>query len=90
METRQWMTIPVDEFESLHARLRESEAENDQWQKKLTEVWAERERLRAEVADWHHVADLRSAEIERLRAVLDKKYFLSEIESRPDATADTN
>jgi hypothetical protein len=46
--TDQYMSIPVSEFEALHARLRESEAENDRWQKKLTvDAWPEIERLRA-------------------------------------------
>jgi ribosomal protein S13 len=37
---------------------------------------AENVRLRAEVNDWHHVADLRSAEIERLRATIAKHHTL--------------
>ena len=34
------------ENERLRARLAESEAENDQWQKKLADVWAEVDELR--------------------------------------------
>lgn len=34
------------EVDALRTRLIESEAENDQWQKKLAETWAEIERLK--------------------------------------------
>ena len=43
----------AQEIEQLHTRLAESEAENDQWQKKLADTWAEVERLRAAL-DTHH------------------------------------
>lgn len=43
----------AEKAEELAARLAESEAENDQWQKKLTEVWTEVADLRGQVALLH-------------------------------------
>jgi predicted nuclease with TOPRIM domain len=51
----------------LRARLTESEAENDQWQKKLAETWAELERLRSEVERLTFEAMRWAEENERLR-----------------------
>jgi hypothetical protein len=40
----------LSQWRRLRGRLAESEAENDQWQEKLAQVWAERDELRAKVA----------------------------------------
>jgi uncharacterized protein YlxW (UPF0749 family) len=52
---------------STERNLAESEAENDQWQKKVAELWAERERHQAEFRD--QITE-EHAEIQRLRLAL--------------------
>jgi len=59
-----WVTIPTEEFERLHAALTKSEAENDQWQKKVAELWAERERINAE---WREQIQVEHAAYQELR-----------------------
>lgn len=62
----------AEEREAWKTRALEESAENDQWQKKQTESWAEIERLRQRLADAENAqAELdriRKAEIERLQA----------------------
>jgi len=55
-----------DEKRQLEVRLAESEAENDQWQKKVAELWADIERLRTGKEHWQDVAARLNSENERL------------------------
>jgi hypothetical protein len=48
-ELRAALNEALAQNERFNTRYRDSEAENDQWQKKLAEVWGENERLRAHV-----------------------------------------
>jgi predicted nuclease with TOPRIM domain len=66
-----WIRL-TRERDELRARLTESEAENDQWQKKLAETWAECDALRAAIEqlraeNFLGIVNTQRGEIERLR-----------------------
>jgi hypothetical protein len=58
------------ERDELRARLVESEAENDQWQKKLAEVWKELSELRQHDKEATDLTIDQQVEIGRLRSLL--------------------